>query len=122
MLLKEFNEYINNHMVLEVTDDAMIALLERNVEKIRLGVKGGGCAGYEYIFAEDILRPGDEVFDYGRFSFLVDKMSQPFLQGVTVDYVREGLNEFFKLLNPNETTSCGCGVSVQFNEDLVSES
>tara|TARA_Y100000310_G_scaffold300350_1_gene335973 strand:- start:245 stop:610 length:366 start_codon:yes stop_codon:yes gene_type:complete len=121
MLLKEFNEYINNHMV-EVTDDAMIALLERNVKKIRLGVKGGGCVGYEYIFAEDILRPGDEVSDYGRFSFLVDEMSQPYLKGVTVDYVREGLNEFFKLLNPNETTSCGCGVSVQFNEDLVSES
>jgi|TARA_B100000809_G_scaffold204856_1_gene206377 iron-sulfur cluster assembly protein len=108
--------------MVEVTDDAMIALIERNVEKIRLGVKEAGCVGYEYIFAEDILRPGDEVFDYGRFSFLVDKMSQPFLQDVTVDYVREGLNEFFKLLNPNETTSCGCGVSVQFNEDIISKS
>ena len=106
--------------MVEVTDNAMIALLERNVPKIRLGVKEAGCAGYEYIFAEDILREGDEVVDYGRVSFLIDKMSQPYLQGVTVDYVREGLNEFFKLLNPNETTSCGCGVSVQFNEDLVS--
>ena len=108
--------------MLEVTDNAITKLIERNVEKIRLGVTGGGCAGYEYIFAEDILRPGDEVSDYGRFSFLVDEMSQPYLNGVTVDYVREGLNEFFKLLNPNETTACGCGVSVQFNEDLVSES
>ena len=108
--------------MVEVTDDAMIALMERNVPKIRLGVKEAGCVGYEYIFAEDILREGDEVVDYGRFSFLIDKMSQPFLQGVTVDYVREGLNEFFKLLNPNETTSCGCGVSVQFNEDIISES
>ena len=108
--------------MVEVTDDAMIALIERNVEKIRLGVKEAGCAGYEYIFAEDILREGDEVVDYGRVSFLIDKMSQPYLQGVTVDYVREGLNEFFKLLNPNETTSCGCGVSVQFNEDIISKS
>lgn len=106
--------------MVEVTDNAITKLIEKNVEKIRLGVKEAGCAGYEYIFAEDILRPGDEVVDYGQFSFLIDKMSQPFLQGVTVDYVREGLNEFFKLLNPNETTSCGCGVSVQFNEDIVS--
>ena len=108
--------------MVEVTDNAIKALMERNVGKIRLGIKGGGCVGYEYIFAEHILRPGDEVYDYGRFSFLVDEMSQPYLNGVTVDYVREGLNEFFKLLNPNETTSCGCGVSVQFNEDLVSQS
>ena len=108
--------------MVEVTDNAIKALMERNVGKIRVGIKGGGCVGYEYIFAEDILRPGDEVSDYGRFSFLVDEMSQPYLNGVTVDYVREGLNEFFKLLNPNETTSCGGGVSVQFNEDLVSQS
>ena len=108
--------------MVEVTANAIKALIERNVDKIRLGIKGGGCVGYEYIFAEDIIRPGDEVSDYGRFSFLVDEMSQPYLNGVTVDYVREGLNEFFKLLNPNETTSCGCGVSVQFNEDLVSQS
>jgi len=108
--------------MVEVTDNAITKLIERNVDKIRLGVKGGGCVGYEYIFAEDILRPGDEVSDYGRFSFLVDKMSQPYLNGVTIDYVREGLNEFFKILNPNETTSCGCGVSVQFNEDIISKS
>lgn len=108
--------------MVEVTDNAITKLIERNVDKIRLGVTGGGCAGYEYIFAEDILRPGDEVFDYGRFSFLVDKISQPYLKDVTVDYVKEGLNEFFKILNPNETTACGCGVSVNFNEDIVSES
>ena len=108
--------------MVEVTDNAITKLIERNVEKIRLGVTGGGCAGYEYIFAEDILREGDEVVDYGKFSFLVDKMSQPYLKGVTIDYVIEGLNEFFKIINPNETTSCGCGVSVNFNEDIISES
>ncbi len=108
--------------MVEVTDNAITKLIERNVEKIRLGVTGGGCAGYEYIFAEDILREGDEVVDYGKFSFLVDKMSQPYLKGVTIDYVIEGLNEFFKIVNPNEQSSCGCGVSVQFNEDIISES
>ena len=108
--------------MVEVTDNAITKLIERNVEKIRLGVTGGGCAGYEYIFAEDILRPGDEVTDYGQFSFLVDEVSRPYFQGVTIDYVIEGLNEFFKIVNPNEQSSCGCGVSVQFNEDIISES
>jgi len=108
--------------MVEVTDNAITKLIERNVEKIRLGVTGGGCAGYEYIFADDILREGDEVVDYGKFSFLVDKMSQPYLKGVTIDYVIEGLNEIFKVVNPNEQSSCGCGVSVQFNEDIISES
>ena len=108
--------------MIEITDIAIQKLLERNVSKVRLGVTGGGCAGYEYIFAEDILREGDEVTDYGKFSFLVNEESRPFLNGMTLDYVKEGLNEFFKFLNPNEQSACGCGVSIQFNENIISES
>ena len=40
-------------------------------------------------------------------------ISLPFLNGSTLDFQREGLNEFFKIINPNEVSSCGCGVSVQ---------
>ena len=105
----------------EVTDIAISKLIERNVENVRLGITGGGCAGYEYIFAEDNIKDGDEVLDYGKFNLLVDKMSQPYLQGMTLDYIKEGINEFFKFRNPNEETSCGCGVSVQFNEDIISK-
>ena len=108
--------------MIEVTDIAISKLIERNVENVRLGITGGGCAGYEYIFAEDNIKDGDEVLDYGKFNLLVDKMSQPYLQGMTLDYIKEGINEFFKFRNPNEETSCGCGVSVQFNEDIISES
>ena len=108
--------------MIEVTDIAIQKLVERNVPKVRLGVTGGGCAGYEYVFAEDILREGDEVLDYGKFSFLIDANSRPFLNGMILDYVKEGLNEFFKFLNPNEQSACGCGVSVQFNENIISES
>ena len=113
-------------MNIEITDSAINQLLikkrDQGVEFIRLGVTGGGCAGYEYVFAEDTIREGDEVIDYGKFSFLIDKNSQPFLEGMTLDYIKEGINEFFKFINPNEQSSCGCGVSVQFNENIISKS
>ena len=107
--------------MIEVTDIAITKLISRNVKNVRLGITGGGCAGYEYIFAEDNIKDGDEVLDYGKFNLLVDKMSQPYLSGMTLDYVKEGINEFFKFLNPNEQSSCGCGVSVQFNENIISK-
>jgi len=107
--------------MIEVTDIAITKLIERNVDNVRLGITGGGCAGYEYIFAEDNIKDGDEVLDYGKFNLLIDKMSQPYLSGMTLDYVKEGINEFFKFLNPNEQSSCGCGVSVQFNENIISK-
>lgn len=107
--------------MIEVTDIAITKLIERNVDNVRLGITGGGCAGYEYIFAEDNIKDGDEVLDYGKFNLLIDRMSQPYLSGMTLDYVKEGINEFFKFLNPNEQSSCGCGVSVQFNENIISK-
>ena len=112
--------------MIELTDAAILKAIERTKEggrgTIRLGVTGGGCAGYEYVFAEDTIREGDEVIDYGKFSFLIDKNSQPVLEGMTLDYIKEGINEFFKFINPNEQSSCGCGVSVQFNENIISKS
>ena len=81
---------------------------------IRLGITGGGCAGYEYVIEHtDTITPNDTVLDYGKFKIVVDNISLPFLNGSTLDYQREGLNEFFKIINPNEVSSCGCGVSVQ---------
>ena len=108
--------------MIEVTDIAIAKLIEKKVDSVRLGVTGGGCSGYEYVFAEDHVREGDHVEDYGNFSFLIDTMSQPFLKGMTLDYVKEGLNETFTFQNPNEVASCGCGVSITFNEDIISKS
>jgi iron-sulfur cluster assembly accessory protein len=113
---------------LEVTDIAIKELLTRqkkdsDLQYIRLGVTGGGCAGFEYVFKDAVLpTKEDTVIDYGKFSFVVDQLSQPYLNGMTLDFVTEGLNEYFKFMNPNEQSACGCGVSVQFNEDIVSES
>ena len=110
--------------MIEVTDTAIQKLIEKEVGFIRLGVKGGGCAGYEY-FLEDTsnyINMSDKLQSYGKFTVVVDKESVPYLSGSTLDWVKEGLNEFFKIINPKEQSSCGCGVSIQFYEDLVSES
>jgi len=103
-------------MEVEITDIAIQKLLEKKVEFIRLGVTGGGCAGFEYVFKDAIVPNDDDlVIDYGRFQFVIDPLSQPYLDGMTLDFVEEGLNEYFKFINPKEKSSCGCGVSVQFD-------
>ena len=103
--------------VIELTDEAITKAMERcsNEKNIRLGVTGGGCAGFEYVIEyADNINPDDHVVDYGKFKILVNHASTPFLQGSTLDYIKEGINEYFKIINPNEVSSCGCGVSVQF--------
>ena len=103
--------------VIELTDEAITKAMERcsNEKNIRLGVTGGGCAGFEYVIEyADNINPDDNVGDYGKFKILVNHASTPFLQGSTLDYIKEGINEYFKIINPNEVSSCGCGVSVQF--------
>lgn len=110
--------------ILEITDDAIVKLLEKkekeNFNYIRLGITGGGCAGFEYIF--DSVSNKDEndiVVDFGKLQFVVDRVSLPYINGMTLDYVKEGLNEIFKFKNPKETSSCGCGVSINFDLEEI---
>ena len=110
--------------ILEITDDAIVKLLEKkqkeNFNYIRLGITGGGCAGFEYIFdSVDTKDVNDIVIDFGKLQFVIDKMSLPYINGMTLDYVKEGLNEIFKFINPKEQSSCGCGVSINFDLEQV---
>ncbi len=81
---------------------------------IRLGVRTTGCSGLaytlEYVDQYD-AEPGVTNFAQDEFVVLVDQKSLAYLNGVTVDYVRKGLNEGFEFLNPNERDRCGCGES-----------
>ena len=106
-------------MQIELTDEAIQKLVQKQAEEqfsyIRIGVTGGGCAGFQYIFDTDNSKADyDIVIDYGKFKFLIDNNSVPYLNGMTIDYVKEGLNEFFKFHNDKEESSCGCGVSINF--------
>ncbi len=105
--------------MLELTDAAVsqaIARTEREGrDTIRVGVTAGGCVGFEYLFKfDDVIDSSDHILDYGKFKIVIDELSIPYLENATLDYIVEGLNEQFKIFNPDETASCGCGVSISF--------
>jgi iron-sulfur cluster assembly accessory protein len=82
---------------------------------IRIGVMGGGCAGFQYSMDfEKEPRDGDLAFEQEGVRFFVDPMSSMYLQGVTVDYVTGLQGAGFKFSNPNARTTCGCGSSFSY--------
>lgn len=81
---------------------------------LRLGVRTTGCSGmaYKLEFADDV-NADDVQFDSQGVTVLVDAKSLPYLDGMELDFQREGLNEGFKFNNPNVKNECGCGESFQ---------
>lgn len=81
---------------------------------LRIGVRTSGCSGmaYKLEFA-DVLEADDLPFDSFGVTVLVDPKSLPYIDGMELDYTREGLNEGFKFNNPNVKDACGCGESFQ---------
>ncbi len=79
---------------------------------LRLGVRKTGCSGFAYVvnYADEI-RPGDVVFEDRGVKVCVDPESLSLIDGTTVDFVKQGLNEAFRFRNPNVTGECGCGES-----------
>lgn len=81
-------------------------------EGLRLGVKKSGCSGFAYVidFA-DAVNADDAVYEQDGVKVIVAADSLAYLDGMQLDYIREGLNSFFKFNNPNVKDSCGCGES-----------
>ena len=79
---------------------------------LRLGVRKSGCSGFAYVidFANEV-GSSDIVFDARGVRVVVDRESLPFIDGTEVDFVKQGLNEAFRFLNPNAKALCGCGES-----------
>ena len=86
----------------------------KNYAGIRLGVKTTGCSGLAYVLEYVKEYKSDPyVTNYAQNDFvvLVNQKDNVYLQNMTVDYVRQGLNEGFEFTNPNERDRCGCGES-----------
>ena len=79
---------------------------------LRLGIKTSGCSGLAYVLEfVDELNEDDNVFEQDGVKVIVDTKSLVYLDGTQLDFVKEGLNEGFKFINPNVKDQCGCGES-----------
>ena len=80
---------------------------------LRLGVRGGGCSGFNYVIelSDDPPRDRDLVFDFDGLKVLVDKKSFVYLSGTVLDWEQTLMQQGFKFRNPHEASTCGCGHS-----------
>ena len=79
---------------------------------LKVGVRKTGCSGYAYALDyADQLQDNDAVFeDYG-VKLIIKQDDMPYIDGMELDYRREGINEAFQFNNPNVKATCGCGES-----------
>jgi iron-sulfur cluster assembly protein len=82
---------------------------------IRIGIRTTGCSGLAYVLEYVDVEQGREIciehHDINGVRIFMDPKHRPYLYGMTIDYVRNGLNEGFEFRNPNERDRCGCGES-----------
>jgi iron-sulfur cluster assembly protein len=111
----------------------MITLTDRGAEKVReflstqsaaaersglrVGVRGGGCSGFQYALAFDEQRAEDTVFEDKGIRLLVDHPSLPYVKGSVIDFVEGLQGAGFKVENPNVVAACGCGSSFRVAEE-----
>ena len=92
----------------------VMARADKPMAGVRVGVKNGGCAGMEYTMEyADTVNPTDEVVEDKGVKLLIDPKAVLFLLGTEMDFKTEKLSAQFVFNNPNQTSACGCGESVQ---------
>jgi len=94
---------------------------DMSVAGLRVGVRGGGCSGFQYQLAFDDQRESDVVFESHGLKLLVDAESLRYVQGSIIDYEESLQGAGFKVENPNVVAACGCGSSFRVaDEEQVS--
>ena len=109
-------------MNIELTDNAAQEIRTQAAKRgtphaaLRVGIRGGGCTGFAYLFewADGPPKETDKVFEKDGVRVYVDPKSLVYLDGTTLDYFRGLMGHGFKFENPNAKGTCGCGESVQF--------
>jgi iron-sulfur cluster assembly protein len=84
---------------------------------LRVGVRGGGCSGFQYALAFDEQRDGDTVFEDKGIRLLVETSSIPYVSGSVIDFVDGLQGAGFKVENPNVVAACGCGSSFRVADE-----
>jgi len=102
--------------VVNVTDSAKKhmegILAKQNKQYVKLSVKGGGCAGFQYEWnAVDTINADDELIELKNGKFAIDGIGLMYVMGTTIDYKEEVFGSYMSIVNPNATSSCGCGES-----------
>ena len=108
--------------MIQITEAAAIEIPRQRDKRgkpdaaIRIGIRGGGCTGFSYLFEWDDKEPRetDKVFEQHGVKLVVDPKSYIYFQGTELDFVSSMMGHGFKFNNPNVKGSCGCGESVQF--------
>ncbi len=104
-------------MSIHITENAATQVQKQLAQRggglgLRLGVKQSGCSGFAYVIEfADRFEENDRVFEDFGVKLVVNDKHLPLLDGVRIDYQKQGLNATFKFENPNEKGSCGCGES-----------
>ena len=83
----------------------------RGNDYVSLGVQGGGCAGFQYIWGLKSDNPSVDWSDPIDDVLVVDPVAELYILGSTVDYVNDLGGSFLAVKNPMSTSSCGCGES-----------
>jgi len=103
---------------IKLTPSALKQLLRIKTEQqlddnhgLRIGVKGGGCAGFSYVLGFDVAKEKDQEYEFEGLKVLMEKAHGIYLLGMEIDW-HDGLNNRgFVFNNPNATDNCGCGTS-----------
>ncbi|MBC7629963.1 iron-sulfur cluster assembly accessory protein [Aeromicrobium sp.] len=91
---------------------SLLAQEGRDDLSLRIAVQPGGCSGLRYqLFFDERALDGDQTFEFGGVSVVVDRMSLPYLGGATIDFVDTIGKQGFTIDNPMATGSCACGDS-----------
>jgi iron-sulfur cluster assembly accessory protein len=93
---------INNLMAAEGFD---------TTQRLRVGVKGGGCSGMSYILGFDHTKENDNEFEVGDIPCVMNKSHELYLEGIQIDWLNGLENRGFVFSNPNASSTCGCGTS-----------
>ena len=102
--------------MIDITENAIKRIkhiaVKQNSNLFRISVDGGGCQGFSYKFAFDKAKQNDDLeIKFDEITVLVDKTSMEFLDGSQLDFTNDLLGSYFKVSNPNASSTCGCGTS-----------